>query len=370
MRLLHVADTHLGYSAYHKVADNGVNQREMDIYRSFERVVDWAVAHRPDLLIHAGDLFDSVRPSNRALSVALGQMLRLSEAGIPTVVIAGNHEAPKLRETGSALRIFDHLDHIYPVYRGVREDFAIGDAFVQAVPHCASAEALMENIREATPREGRINILVLHAGVTGIKEFTYVSGDFNEQVVPAGCLRHDFDYIALGHYHRATAVTGNAYYAGSTEHLSFKEAGEQKGFYEVTCDPDLRTRFVPLSVRGMVDLVRIDCANMDPPAIEQALRDAADEQTFDGAVVRVVLRNLSRATLKGLSWTDLKKRFSDALHLEISYDIFEAEHDLSGGERIGNLADEWNAFLERAPVEKSKEDLKKLALSYLSGAST
>jgi hypothetical protein len=35
---------------------------------------------------------------------------------IPFIVIDGNHEHPKLRETGHIFSIFDHLDHVYPVY--------------------------------------------------------------------------------------------------------------------------------------------------------------------------------------------------------------------------------------------------------------
>ena len=84
MKILHVADTHLGYSAYHKIAENGINQREMDTYNAFREFIDYAIQSKPDLIIHAGDLFDSIRPSNRAIYFALSQMLRLSEAGIPT----------------------------------------------------------------------------------------------------------------------------------------------------------------------------------------------------------------------------------------------------------------------------------------------
>ena len=63
MRILHVADTHLGFSAYRKVEGiSGLNQRELDLYRSFETCVDQALEHRPDLFLHAGDLFDNVRP--------------------------------------------------------------------------------------------------------------------------------------------------------------------------------------------------------------------------------------------------------------------------------------------------------------------
>ncbi|UCH71548.1 MAG: metallophosphoesterase, partial [Thermoplasmatales archaeon] len=63
MKIFHVADTHLGYSAYRKSTQEGVNQREIDVYNAFEQFVDHVVDKKPDLVIHAGDLFDSVRPN-------------------------------------------------------------------------------------------------------------------------------------------------------------------------------------------------------------------------------------------------------------------------------------------------------------------
>src|SRR5512136_307166 len=117
MRFLHLADTHLGYSAYRKTTLEGINQREIDIYDAFTRCIDYAVKTKPDLVLHAGDLFDSVRPTNRAITVAVQQLLRLSKEEIPFVVISGNHETPKLRETGNIFTIFEHLKNVYPIYR-------------------------------------------------------------------------------------------------------------------------------------------------------------------------------------------------------------------------------------------------------------
>ena len=99
MRIVHLSDTHLGYAAYGRVNDRGLNQREEDVFAAFSRVVDATLEIHPDVVIHAGDLFDSVRPTNRAVSFAVEQILRLAKRGIPFVAISGNHETPKLRET-------------------------------------------------------------------------------------------------------------------------------------------------------------------------------------------------------------------------------------------------------------------------------
>ena len=46
MKILHIADTHLGYSAYRKTTDDGINQREIDVYNAFEHFIDYAIKNK------------------------------------------------------------------------------------------------------------------------------------------------------------------------------------------------------------------------------------------------------------------------------------------------------------------------------------
>ncbi|MEM3059562.1 MAG: metallophosphoesterase [Methanomassiliicoccales archaeon] len=72
MKIAHISDTHLGYTAYSKVdEETSLNQREIDVFNAFRRVIDEILKIKPDLVLHSGDLFDSVRPTNRALSFAI-----------------------------------------------------------------------------------------------------------------------------------------------------------------------------------------------------------------------------------------------------------------------------------------------------------
>lgn len=363
MKILHIADSHIGYAAYHKIAENGLNQREVDVYNSFRQFVNYAVKKKPDLIIHAGDFFDSVRPSNRALSFAINELIKISEAGIPFIIISGNHETPKLRETGSVLRIFEHLENIYPIYRGKLEKIEVGNAIVFAIPHCFSNDELKKNIEKAKPENGYINILTLHAGIIGIKEFR--RGDFNEQVIPSGYLSPYFDYIALGHYHRATQVTENAFYSGSTEHFSFKEAGEKKGFYEIEIGSSLKINFQPLKVRGMLDLGTIDCSNISSEEISKEIIRRLEENEINGKVIRITLRKINRGKFKGLDWERIKKMASLSLHFEISYEFYEMEQELKGKSKISSLVEEWKEYVSKVPIENRKE-IEEVALKYLS----
>ncbi len=73
MRLIHFSDTHLGYGAFSKLdVSEGINQREADFYSAFQQAINRMIELKPDFVVHSGDLFDTVRPQNRAIDFALG----------------------------------------------------------------------------------------------------------------------------------------------------------------------------------------------------------------------------------------------------------------------------------------------------------
>src|SRR4030066_2525644 len=123
MKFIHISDSHLGAATLgRKLSLAGINQREEDICQVFAFAIDRILELKPDFVLHSGDLFHSVRPSNRIIDFALRQFLKLSQAQIPTVIISGNHDSPKQRALGSIYSIFEVFPHIYPVYKGKYEN--------------------------------------------------------------------------------------------------------------------------------------------------------------------------------------------------------------------------------------------------------
>ena len=70
MKIDHLADLHLGFRAYHRVTPRGINVREADVADAFRRAVARTVELRPDLVLIAGDVFHTVRPSNASIARA------------------------------------------------------------------------------------------------------------------------------------------------------------------------------------------------------------------------------------------------------------------------------------------------------------
>ena len=366
-KIFHLADTHIGYSAYRKLDEvTGLNQREVDTYDAFKQFVDYALKKKPDAILHAGDLFDSVRPTNRAISFVLGQLIRLSEAGIPFVVISGNHETPRLQETGSVFSLFEHIPDVHVVYKRKYELVELGDLIIHALPHCDDIEG--EKKKMVLCNNG-FNIALLHACVLGAGLPAFMMGEFNEQVVNIDDLSC-FDYLALGHFHGCTRVRTNAYYAGSTERFSFNEVNDNKGFLEVKLGGNSENEviFHPLRTREMVDLEPIVCSNLDEREIKRAIKRCIQECNPQNKVVRLKVLDIPMHVYHSLDFDELKRLTRSAVHFEIKYEFlrdnesFSAEHPA-----FHSLHTEFERFIHRytigAHIDKAR--LKELGVKYI-----
>ena len=111
MRLVHLSDLHLGYRQYQRLTPGGINQREADVAAIVRAAIDASIELAPDVVLIAGDVFHTVRPTNPAILHAFVQFARLcARCRIPTIVmIAGNHDTPRSTETGGILRLFAPL---------------------------------------------------------------------------------------------------------------------------------------------------------------------------------------------------------------------------------------------------------------------
>ena len=104
MRLVHLADLHLGFRQYQRLTAAGINQREADVGASVARAIEATIALRPDAVVIGGDVFHSVRPSNSAILHAYRLFLKLRTAlpDAAIVMVAGNHDAPRTTDAGNS----------------------------------------------------------------------------------------------------------------------------------------------------------------------------------------------------------------------------------------------------------------------------
>lgn len=352
--MFHTSDTHLGHQQYPRTDATGLNQREADIYASWHAVIDLAVAERPDVFVHAGDLFDGVRPSNRALAHALEGFLKLSRAGIPVVAIAGNHEHPRMRETGSAFRLFEHLPHVHVAYKGRRETFAVPTAAgpelrVHAVPQCADNETLAREALAAPVQDDGLDVLVLHGSVPSLPAFSHA--EFNELTLDTSWFT-PHDYVALGHHHGTQQVAPNAWYCGAPDRVSIAEAGEEKGFLQVTLGPGRgpEVTFRPLPTRLYADLPAVDARGLGAEQVRNAAV-AALARLPDGAVARLKVQQLSPDLRGGLDVRAIHAAGARLAHLDLRLEWTDVQRPVRGGAEVGPLGAEFADFAGTQPME-------------------
>ena len=148
-----------------------------------------------DLVVHSGDVFDSVRPATHVIIGFLKQTFRITREDIPYLVAAGNHETPRLRSTTAALEYANLVNAISA--HGFNLDYELVEignvgVGVTLVPHGA-----VFGTGAVTPSRGAdVNVLVTHGMVPGLEARQHEMGEANLQ---AGMIEGGFDYVALGH---------------------------------------------------------------------------------------------------------------------------------------------------------------------------
>ena len=382
MRFIHFADTHLGYADYSKIdSGSGVNRREQDFYDAWWRVINAIVAEKPDFVVHAGDLFQSPRPNNRAIAVALAGLSRLAEADIPFFVVAGNHSMPRIRALGNIFEAITVLPNVQACYQGRYEKFILRhpasgkSCAIHGLPHCSLTTELEKAYAEMqVDANTDWNLLVTHGGWRAASSdgLDTRMGEFNEQFLedPEARLGIKFDYIALGHYHRHLAMNDHTFYSGSTERTSFNEAGYASGYIR----GDLANRtweYVTIPSRPMRRLPMLDCAGKSPVEIMRELEERAHSEIRD-ALVSLELQNLSRDTYLQLDLSAIDQLFAAAFHFERQLHII-ASNSLAGAEdastalgHIGSLRDEFARYLvANGDGALSREELEREGMRYL-----
>jgi exonuclease SbcD len=360
MKFCHFSDTHLGFNAYRKMDPNtGLNQREVDIANIFEKAVDEIIKINPDFVLHTGDLFDSYRPANRVVTFALKQLLRLAEK-TKVYIISGNHSTPRTANYGSVFELFDFFPELNIFYKGKYESVKIGDTFIHAVPHCLDNEHFHAELSKIKIEKDSYNILAVHCGVEGMD---YSMDDFGETLMPQKYLDMDFDYIALGHYHKMARLNDKAYYCGSPERFSFNEADDDKGFIVYNLE-NKQAIFKKLPARQMNDF-SIDCNGLKAEKLNNEIDKLLKEASVKGKIIRLKLDNLDKETYREIDNENIKKLTSDSVQFSLSVNLSEETGAPSLDQEIGNINQEFVKFTKA----KNLSSLADIGLSYLNKAS-
>ncbi len=246
MRILHTADWHLG-----KI----VNEFSMlDLQESYLRkLVQKTKELNIDVVIMAGDLYDRAIPPKEAVSLANRVFTKLTqEAGIPVLAIAGNHDSNERVEYGAELLAGSQLYIEGTTKKTVRKvtiagvnfyllpyddprniRLVLGDDTIRNPEDALAAQ--VASIKEEWDPEA-VNVLLYHGFMVNQSSDQALETSDSERALSVGtvdyvpaALVEDFDYVALGHLHKAQRVKNeHIRYSGSPLKYSKSEAGHRK----------------------------------------------------------------------------------------------------------------------------------------------
>ena len=250
MRLLHTADWHLG-------ARLGAHDRLADHKVAIDSLLRGAAEANPDLIIHAGDLFDGFNPGHEVLHTALHAIDKLAEIA-PLVVLGGNHDSYALLRALETLTRRAHRERLQlvtePSAVPVQTEHS-GKAWIGCVPFISAGRALQG--RNVSPEDRRAayaeriaeisnnvweqvqansagsdaNVYSAHLYIAGSRpgkseRRVTISDDYatDGKRVPAA------DYGAFGHIHDPQTIPGSptSLYSGSLIALDFGESTQEK----------------------------------------------------------------------------------------------------------------------------------------------
>lgn len=244
MLVAHISDLHLGYAQFN------LEEREEDVYQTFNEAIDISIKEGARLVILAGDLFHTPRPNGKAVITLANALKKLKEKQIHAGFILGEHDISRLRDVAFAY-IFSNLG----LARRLRLDEPLvidGLAVFGANKERRNnIDSLVNNLQAAGELAERYEgkrMLVLHQGLYDFNKF---AGEMNSTDIPAS-----FHYYALGHYHdhiekRFEHLGGPLVYPGSldlTPSEGIKEV--EKGFALVDMSgEEASVNWVPLHRR-------------------------------------------------------------------------------------------------------------------------
>ena len=303
MLFSHISDTHLGLQQY------GLEEREQDVYDSFNQAIDISIKDHVDFVIFAGDLFHTPNPSGTAILQMANALKRLKENSIDSFFILGEHDISRMRATPVPY-VYHNLEFSKYVGRGkpvYHKDVMIVGFDKIRKSELASFEEKFREIDVLAKQHNGHKILVLHQGITEVNQF---AAELNSADLPKS-----FTYYAMGHLHDKSVkqfdqLGGSLAYPGSTEMTTSEGIKEtEKGFFEVDISSkEAKPNWIKLDTRPQFS-TKIESKNLDT-SISKVLEKIS---TFDKKPV-VEIKIIGKDIERDIVQTKISQIIPQTLH--------------------------------------------------------
>jgi len=361
LKILHFADAHIDMANYGQHdPKTGLPSRVVDFLNSLDSIIETAITQKVDLVLFAGDAYRDRSPAPTFQREWDKRVVKLSKAGIETLLLTGNHDIAPSALRAHALQEMETLEipHIH-VASNTRlftpEELGGLPLYVIAVPWITrgkTAENLINQSVDTQPTDSDAGdqnkrdalvtiglqdifedyfsrmdpalpvILAAHASIEGAQygqERLITVG--KDLILPPSLVRNPcFDYVALGHIHKFQDLNLHAYppvvYSGSIERVDFGEITEDKGFVLVDLKKDQTTyKFQQLPTRRFIDLKVF--LEIDDPVLDKLVRALPSEKDAADAIVRLSVF-YPKAVETQIDEAELRRRMKGAFQFTLA----------------------------------------------------
>ncbi|MEH3088794.1 MAG: exonuclease SbcCD subunit D [Microbacterium arborescens] len=280
MRILHTSDWHIGRTFH--------GHSTLDALRGvLETLVEQVRENDVDVVLVAGDVFDSAAPAAGCYALLTDALRSLAATGAQVIVTSGNHDsAARLGFQAGLLRDGIHvLTDPAAIGTPVTISDADGPVHFYGLPYLEPAllrhlwpevrsqasvlERAMGLVRDDLAARGGRSVAIAHCFAAGVEPTPQLERDIQQgglDVVPLTTF-DGVDYMALGHIHGRQQLTPRVRYSGAPLHYSFGEGDKPRGSWLIELDAaglgDVRWLELPIprrvvTLRGSFDDVLAD----------------------------------------------------------------------------------------------------------------
>jgi DNA repair exonuclease SbcCD nuclease subunit len=323
--LLHTADIHLG-AKFLGLGDRGKAQREQ-IKASFKKLISQAIAEKVDIVLIAGDLFDSNQQPQANIELVIEQFGLLAASNIPVCLIPGTHDC---FDSGSIYRKVDFQKRCSNLTLFVNEgwnykEFSALGLTVYGKPNFSnrSHNSPLEGLKRST--ESQYHIAMAHGSLS----IPGKSAEDDHLFTTEQIQRSQMQYIALGHWHRPYACSDKgviSWYSGAPEIISTDQRQPGSVVRVTILDSgEVKVEPIQIGVR-YCDELEIDLSDV------KSLLELKNK-IADGANPNLI----RRAILKGLRNEDLHPS-TEELEADLSEHFFHLRIDDQSHPKISELS--------------------------------
>lgn len=243
IKCIHTGDLHLGIEFKSASFDKEqANMRRIELWETFNRIIDRCKEMKTHILLIAGDLFEDKYCSIADVKRINNKFTEISNTKI--LIIAGNHDTLGKRSLYKLIKWNENV-HIFEPGKITKVEFDDLNSVIWGLSWDKKLERedLLNGIK--IEDSSKINILIAHGDVFN-KDSEYLPIDKNT------LLDSGFNYIALGHIHKPQFIEDNIAYCGSPEPLDFGETGKHGIIEGIISEEDTKMEFKTFSKREFI----------------------------------------------------------------------------------------------------------------------